>query len=201
MKRFMAILFAAAVFSVTAAQAQIIHVKSTTITTTKAKKEKPKRERSIVPLRHGYRGFADANFTYDIWSSESYGFDLTTTHGYQFNDFIFIGAGSGIIMSRFYYDLPGGYKSLSSRAFWGIPLYAALQCYFTRRTAVKPFAEVRVGGAIGLNKYGEMSMTGFCGGAGIGIEYRHLFFKAGIEYRSLRDDDSLPIRIGVGYSF
>lgn len=154
MKRFMAILFAVAVLSVTAAQAQIIHVKSTTITTTKAKKEKPKRK-----LTEHYQGFVDENFGFDTFYPKGFGFDLTTTHGYRFNDFLFVGAGTGLVLQKtndFIFGDINSYphspynQKLYPNAALGLPIYTAVRGYFTR-AAIKPFAELRLGGIIALN--------------------------------------------------
>ncbi len=211
MKRFIAILLAAVIFSASAAQAQIIHVKSTTIERTK--REKPQRERTGPPLKLNYRGFVEADFAYCIDDSYKNGFGITATYGCQLNDFLFIGAGTGIRMDR--YSLYGR----DPQPLWGIPLYADLKCYFKRNARIKPFAEISVGGEIGFKRdcymryhyhdegfHYEMCLDGFRGWLSIGLECKNLFLKAGIGYGESYnnfqpDDEWFPIQLGIGYSF
>jgi len=180
----MAILFAVAVFSVTAAQAQIIHVKSTTITTTK--KEKPKRK-----LTGHYQGFVDANFGFDTFCPKGFGFDLTMTHGYRFNDFLFAGAGTGLVLQKTneYTYCDTVYPDVAL----GLPVYAAVRGYMTR-AAIKPFAELRLGGMIALNTvhlddsaFWKPSFTSKLSGLytelAIGVEYKRLFAKIDLSCR------------------
>ncbi len=69
------------------------------------------------PIEKGYRGFVEVAYTISATEYESYegsygndwdnsyffstghGFDILTTHGYQFNNWVFVGAGIGLIGS------------------------------------------------------------------------------------------------------
>ncbi len=101
------------------------------------KKERPKRE---FELKRGYRGFIEAGVSYNVCSFDEdntgVGFDITTTHGYQFNKHLFLGVGTGVLGENHKYD--------DSKMKYMIPLFADAKVYFTK-TKARPFVELRVG--------------------------------------------------------
>lgn len=136
MKRILSIVILAAAVS-NIATAQIITSKS--ITRSEIARQK-------IELKRGYRGFAEVGGSFHIDQPEYYyGFDITTTHGYQINRWLFLGAGIGLQSYKIQdYDD-------NSKTQLTLPLYADIRTYFTR-TALKPFAEMQIGYRIRCNK-------------------------------------------------
>ncbi len=74
----------------------------------------------------GYKGNISFGINADL-SCEGAGFSLSTTHGMQFNKFLFVGGGIG-------------YENEM------LPIYAAARSYFTKRELrANPWAEMRMG--------------------------------------------------------
>ena len=74
----------------------------------------------------GYKGDISLGINADI-SCEGSGFSLSTTHGMQFNKFLFVGGGIG-------------YENEM------LPIYATVKGYFTKRELrANPWAEMRMG--------------------------------------------------------
>lgn len=182
MKRILSIVILAAAVS-NIATAQIITSKSIT---------RSEADRKKIELKRGYRGFAEVGGQFYIDNATfNYGFDLTTTHGYQINRWLFLGAGIGLQSYKIqdYGD--------NSKTQLTLPLYADIRTYFTR-TAVKPFAEMQIGYRICCGKLLEINdkwsdyydnsivwqdsytigMTGGLHfGIGVGAEYRRFSLK------------------------
>lgn len=179
MKRILSIVILAAAVS-NIATAQIITSKS--ITRSEIARQK-------VELKRGYRGFAEVGGSFYTDQPEYYyGFDITTTHGYQINRWLFLGAGIGLQSYKMQdYDD-------NSKTQLTLPLYADIRTYFMR-TAVKPFAEMQIGYRIRCNKpletvdeyfwngnlYTDTQKSeitsGLHFGIGIGAEYRRFSLK------------------------
>ena len=47
-------------------------------------------------LSKGYRGLVDIGYTIGVGDFDNGRFEITTSHGYQFNSWLFIGGGMGI---------------------------------------------------------------------------------------------------------
>lgn len=130
MKRFLILLFCAAGTQLLSAQV---------ITSSSLIVEK-NASRYILP--HGYRGFADAGVSVDLIQPEYTGFDITTTHGYQFNNILFVGGGTGLLGNPLL-------AKTSQRIAYSIPIFATVKTYITK-TRIKPYVEFRAGYNIGL---------------------------------------------------
>lgn len=182
MKRILSIVILAAAVS-NIATAQIITSKS--ITRSEIARQK-------IELKRGYRGFAEVGGSFYTDQPEYYyGFDITTTHGYQINRWLFLGAGIGLQSYKLHEYSPEKTKTQLT-----LPLYADIRTYFMR-TAVKPFAEMQIGYRIRCNKpletvdeYWNFDHTNFYQnfkkseitsglhfGIGIGAEYRRFSLK------------------------
>lgn len=180
MKRILSIVILAAAVS-NIATAQIITSKS--ITRSEIARQK-------IELKRGYRGFAEVGGSFHIDQPEHfYGFDITTTHGYQINRWLFLGAGIGLQSYKLHEYTPEKTKTQLT-----LPLYADIRTYFMR-TAVKPFAEMQIGYRIRCNKpletvdeyfwngnlYTDTQKSeitsGLHFGIGIGAEYRRFSLK------------------------
>lgn len=180
MKRILSIVILAAAVS-NIATAQIITSKS--ITRSEIARQK-------IELKRGYRGFAEVGGSFYTDQPEYYyGFDITTTHGYQINRWLFLGAGIGLQSYKLHEYTPAKTKTQLT-----LPLYADIRTYFTR-TALKPFAEMQIGYRIRCNKpletvdeyfwngnlYTDTQKSeitsGLHFGIGIGAEYRRFSLK------------------------
>ena len=99
----------------------------------------------------GYMGFIEPNLTTDF---ENLSFGATTIHGYQFNSYIFLGAGGGFYsgkQTRYNYN---GYSSGSTgKNYISIPVFVDFRANFSNSDAA-PFVEVRSGASFSeLNNY------------------------------------------------
>ena len=95
----------------------------------------------------GYMGFVEESTITDF--DNFYG-GINTTHGYQFNQHIFAGAGAGIIMS---YD---------NTSTVGVPIYADFR-YTMLKSKVTPFFEGKIG-------YAAADIGGFYASPAIGVD-------------------------------
>ena len=99
-------------------------------------------------IKRGYHGFADLGYTKCLSQLDPSVIEITTSHGYQFNPYIFLGAGVG-------FDFTGSCKSgeVSGHAFQkrdskvDIPFFFNAKANFTK-TKLSPFADVKVGSYI-----------------------------------------------------
>ncbi|NDV64520.1 hypothetical protein [Bacteroides sp. 224] len=107
----------------------------------------------------GYKGFVDFGYAfmggdYDDWFNLNH-FEVTTTHGYQFNNHIFVGGGMGY---RYYTDIEKH----------SVPIYANFRANFLK-SKVSPFVDVRTGGTVGDVEGGFATIGG---GVRIGLAGR-----------------------------
>ncbi|WP_256337137.1 outer membrane beta-barrel protein [Bacteroides ovatus] len=91
-----------------------------------------------------YRGFVDAGYDVGIGDYEFGRFVINTTHGYQFNPYIFLGAGTGFhFMSEYKTkDLDIALDTRESKV--DIPVFANAHVNFTKRK-VAPFVDGKAG--------------------------------------------------------
>ena len=78
----------------------------------------------------GYRGFIDAGYSIGVGDYEFGRFKVNTSHGYQFNPYLSLGAGAGMhFMSS--YETKGMTIPLDVRdSQVDIPLFANVRCVF-----------------------------------------------------------------------
>lgn len=174
MKRILSIVILAAAVS-NIATAQIITSKS--ITRSEIARQK-------IELKRGYRGFAEVGGHFDLGqpSVHLYGFDLTTTHGYQINRWLFLGTGIGLQSYRLNI---GGWINKTQLT---LPLYADIRTYFTR-TALKPFAEMQIGYRIRCNKPLEAVENG---------EYENYYKDLIVWQNSYKTEIASGLHLGIG---
>ncbi|MDR2913876.1 MAG: hypothetical protein LBV74_03425 [Tannerella sp.] len=108
------------------------------------------RDYSYFPNK-GYKGFIDIGFSFGTKTKiDSYSYDgdnrfeFSTSHGYFFSPYLFIGAGFGV---HFYtgYNYDGDYHSYDSdESFVEIPIFAHIRSHFIDKK-VSPFADVKLG--------------------------------------------------------
>ncbi len=91
-----------------------------------------------------YRGFADAGYTFGIGDYDFGRFEINTSHGYQINPYIFLGAGVGLhFMSK--YETPNMTIALDTReSKVDIPLFANARVNFMRNKFC-PFIDIKGG--------------------------------------------------------
>lgn len=91
-----------------------------------------------------YRGFVDAGYSISIGDYEFGRFEVNTSHGCQFNPYLFLGAGAGLhFMSS--YETKGMDIPLDVRdSQVDIPVFANVRCNFSKKK-VSPFIDVKGG--------------------------------------------------------
>lgn len=91
-----------------------------------------------------YRGFVDAGYDVGIGDYDFGRFVINTTHGYQFNPYIFLGAGTGLhFMSKYEtknMDIPLDIRESKV----DIPVYANAHVNFTKGK-IAPFVDGKAG--------------------------------------------------------
>lgn len=96
-------------------------------------------------LTKGYRGMADVGYCYYISQTAPSTIEITTSHGYQFNPYIYLGAGFGFNLTGEceWGDVMGKpYHKRESKV--DIPVFFNVRANFTK-TKVSPFADARIG--------------------------------------------------------
>lgn len=111
-------------------------------------------------IQKGYHGFADLGYNKCLSQLDPSTIEITTSHGYQFNPYIFLGAGVG-------FDLTGSCKwgEVSGHAFEkrdskvDIPIFFNAHSNFTK-TKFSPFADVKVGAYVNndCNIYAKIAL-------------------------------------------
>jgi hypothetical protein len=122
----------------------------------------------------GYRGFVD--FGYTIGTGTYYNaerLELSTSYGYQFNPYLFVGGGVGL----------NYYTNAELASF---PIFADVRANFTQHTFV-PFATLKIGYAVGGDIYG------FYLAPAVGVKYKLSEKKAlnltlGYTYQGFQDE-------------
>jgi hypothetical protein len=95
----------------------------------------------------GYRGFVDLGYIIDLRTYDGYnGFDITTSHGYQFNPYIFLGGGLGMQL----YKVSSNNKYLAT-----IPAFVDFRTNFIKlhkysSNRIIPFAGLKIGYTTGV---------------------------------------------------
>ena len=95
---------------------------------------------TIQAQEKGYKGMFNAGW---ILLSENTSFEVLTVHGYQFNPYLFVGAGAGV---NYYCTSDGddaGY----------IPIFVDVRGYLLKGK-ISPYAEAKIGGQINYNENG-----------------------------------------------
>lgn len=94
----------------------------------------------------GYKGFVETGYIFDLSDCSANRFELSTTHGYQFNNYLFVGGGVGI---HYYTDTDEG----------SFPIFASFRANFTNNK-ITPFADIKSGYTVG-DVEGAFATIGF----------------------------------------
>lgn len=131
----------------------------------------------------GYKGFVDAGYQFDLSGHNANSFEVLTSHGYQFNNYIFVGGGGGIIY----------YTGLDKVM---IPFFSNFRVNFGQRPAT-PFADVKLG-------YSAGDMPGAYFSLGLGMRIRVADRKAinlRLEYAAQQQGYEWEFHTNNGYDF
>ncbi len=92
----------------------------------------------------GYRGFAEVGYGIGVGDYDFGRFSIETSHGYQFNHYIFLGAGLGFQFSS-KYETKGMEYALDKRdSKVDIPIFANLHFNFLKKK-ISPFVDLKGG--------------------------------------------------------
>lgn len=171
---------------------------------------------SVIPT--GYHGFADFGYTIGFGDYELGRFELSSTHGYQINSYLFVGAGLGIhFMSEYKtpnMDIPLDYRDFQV----DVPIYANIRLTMINGP-ISPFIDGKCGyylthhSALYLNAsagcrfstWGRQAINIY-----IGYSYENLEFKTFDKFYSSHNMDYKRIKrnlategltIKLGYEF
>ncbi len=168
------------VLSVQIMSAQIITSKSTVV---------QKVEKTPTLLEKGYRGFVDVAAGGIGYFPTCFQFAISTTHGYQFNHWLYLGVGVELLGLQTRIKYKDAYDEHWNHDLnFSLPIYANARFYLTQ-THIKPFIDARIGYAIPLHwstgllsrrgHADDLSRTnGLYGSLGVGIEYKCFDFAA-----------------------
>ena len=96
-------------------------------------------------IQKGYHGFADVGYGYCDESLAPTTIDITTSHGYQFSPYIFLGAGIGFdFTGKAEYGNVDGHPFQKRDAMVDIPVFFNGRLNFTK-TKVVPFLDLKAG--------------------------------------------------------
>lgn len=119
----------------------------------KITKEMPTKK-SFVSESAGYKGFVDLGYSIGVGDGQYAGrIDFTTSHGYQFNPYLFLGAGAGV-----------NYYCERGASEWSFPVFANPRATLLDGP-VSPFIDAKIGYSFGEN------IKGFYFSPGIGVHF------------------------------
>lgn len=166
----------------------------------------------------GYHGFADFGYTIGFGDYELGRFELSSTHGYQFNPYFFIGAGLGIHFISEYktpnMDIPLDYRDSQV----DVPIYANLRLTMINGP-ISPFIDGKCGyylthhGGLYLNASvgcrfstrGRQALNVYIGYSNENLEFEtfdKFYSSQNMDYkRSKRNLSTEGITIKLGYEF
>lgn len=94
--------------------------------------------------RNCYRGYVDAGYSIGTGDYDFGRFEVNTSHGYQFNPYLFLGAGTGLHFMSSYktkgMDIPLDIRDSKV----DIPIFADVRCNFMKKK-VTPFVDLKGG--------------------------------------------------------
>lgn len=103
----------------------------------------------------GYRGFVDVGYTIGTGDYSAGRIELTTSHGYQFNPYIFLGGGTGL-------------QIFHEAECTAMPLFVDFRVNF-KKGAIVPFAGVKTGYTFMLND--DTDDLGFYCAPSVGVKF------------------------------
>ena len=123
-------------------------------------------------VKRGYRGFVDLGYATGTYYNGTNRMEVLTSHGYQFNPYIYAGLGTGL---HYYFGEDYGEDDF----IWAVPIFANFRADFMNKK-IAPFLDLK----IGYIRYNDAN--GFYLSPTVG--YRFGF------------NSNLALNIGVGYN-
>lgn len=102
------------------------------------------------PSLRGYKGFVEAGYILDLTDNNANRIDISTTHGFQFNNYLFVGGGAAFN----YYSDADAYSA---------PVFATFRANFINKK-ITPFADAKLGYSVG-------DIEGAYATGGIGVRF------------------------------
>ena len=93
----------------------------------------------------GYKGFVDLGYLFDVSDNNANKFEISTTHGYQINNYFFVGGGLAL-------------DCFTDRDAVSIPVFANFRANFINKK-ITPFGDFKFGYAAGDLEGAYMSMA------------------------------------------
>lgn len=153
---------------------------------------------------HGYKGYVDAGYSIGIGDYEFGRIEVNTSHGYQFNPYFFLGAGTGVHFMSSYETIIDVRDSKVD-----IPVFANIRCNFSKKK-ISPFIDFK-GGTFVTNN-GGLYLNGSVGcrfalnesqavNIAIGYALEKLEFE-NVNYKipySTNDTEAITLKIGFEF--
>ncbi|MEL5892341.1 hypothetical protein AAE250_02410 [Bacteroides sp. GD17] len=125
---------------------------------------------SICSAQNGYRGMIEGGRTFHLDETALHATEFSTTHGYQFNPYLFVGAGLGFHFTS------------SDAEMTYMPLYLDVKANLMQ-TKVAPFIDVKAG-------YSVLDAKGVYLSPSVGVNYNFykclsVYLKVGYTYQKV----------------
>lgn len=139
-------------------------------------------------LETGYKGMADIGYGISAGDADAAGrIGFTTTHGYQFNTYLFVGGGIGL---NYYHE----------GSIINLPVFADVRAtYPIGDTKFAPFVDVKIG-------YSAIDVSGYYFTPSVGARYalnENLGLSLGVGYEYQRCEEynfgAVSIRFGIDF--
>lgn len=148
-------------------------------------------------IQKGYRGMVDAGYCHYLSQINPSTIEVTTSHGFQFNPYIYLGAGIGFdFTGEAKWEEVDGRPYNKRAAKVDIPLFFNARANFTK-TQISPFVDARIGAYI--NNEGNIYANFAIGGRYALNEKIGLSLSIGYEIRKVTVEQ-LNMRLGNKYN-
>lgn len=150
-----------------------------------------------------YKGFVDASYTAGVGPRRADFVELTTTQGFQYSNWFYMGVGLGVQMMNSTlgdnynpWQYPGDWDASKrhSKTGWVLPLYSDFRFNIGSRTSTSFFIDLRVGASFLISdNYIEI-------GDGFLTNSEAFYFKSSIGMRiPLNDSGKQALNVGLSY--
>lgn len=128
----------------------------------------------------GYRGFVEVGYTVGTGDAGADAVSFTTSHGYQINPYVFVGAGAGVN----YYHSPD---------MWSVPIFATARGTLIDGP-ISPFLDLKIG-------YAAADVSGFYFSPTIGCRFNKFTLSAGYQMVSVGSESESVYVPSYGYGY
>ena len=162
----------------------------------------PAAEKRVLPWQtmRGYKAFYEAGYVFTLDDNDCFlaescvppdcnRLSLTTSQGYQFNNFFYLGAGAGMEVNTYR-------KSKGEEAGVSVPIFADLRFNILNDKKVLPFVVVRAGGCVG---YWRGAYFNVQAGIRVKLDKKSHALYAALVFDGLVDDDVIDGSSGLGF--